>query len=449
MKISSIRKKTKRILIFISAATVIGLGTVIVRAVNPGLSGFSWIGNNLQEGVEQGDPVIGMIGLEGNNYQIILSGEGDQRQLVGSAWFGIGSLDDKFNDFTNQSDLPSIGWIHFNQSFDGAKLATLISGNCFGAGDCYGVRWNKKPGSPNANEGYLSGWARVELGPNGDGASYPDVWLHFKAPADVNNYACDENARNYYVCSDATGKLDGFAWAAGAESVSINGNPGLGWIKFSKLYASLDTTGVVAANTGFCATLLGDGSEDVACTNDANFNGQFNFKAYQSGITLNKFDPNKNYQWVCAPGEAPKEGEKVTCEYKKEGAYSPQLKVYNETTQKWADCTNQASVTVTDKPGCSLLVRKATSGGQEEFADKLSITPNDTIEAKVKPICVSDYQVDWSGSTGVSKLYENGDLAGFKPAGGTTKVSAQITSDGKTINCGTVNVEVKESVQWR
>lgn len=249
-----IRKQTK-FTIAVLALLSIGIGYYVAKAADWGFTGFSWIGNNLQEGVEQGDPVIGMISMKGPNYQVTISGDADQRPLVGSAWLGIGTLDDKFNDFTDQSDYPSLGWIHFNQSFDETKLATLLGNGCFGAGDCYGARWNKKPGSTNDYEGYLSGWARMEIGPNGDGTPYPDIWVHFKSPADPNNYTCDEGSKNYYVCADSNGKLEGYAWSAGAEAVSIDGNPGLGWIKFSKQNVSL---GVVAAHSDFslCWTAL-------------------------------------------------------------------------------------------------------------------------------------------------------------------------------------------------
>jgi hypothetical protein len=440
--------KTKKILFFISTALIIGAICTVVRAENWGLTSFSWIGNNTQEGIEQGYPVIGMVGLKGSNYQVVVSGDGDQRPLVGSAWLGIGSLDDTLNDFTNQSDAPSLGWIHFNQSFDSAKLATLIGRNCFGAGDCWGARWNKKPNSTNKFEGYLSGWARVEMGPNGDTTAYPDIWLHFKAPTDVNNYACDGTTRSYYVCSDVSGLLDGFAWSSGTDATTVAGNPGLGWIRFTKQYSNIDTSGVIAANNGFCAALPGDDSADVACKSAADFTGQFNFKAYQSGITLNKFNSSKNYQWLCAPGAAPQEGEKVTCTYDKEGTYSPQLKVYNEATQKWVDCTNQASVKVTSEAACGILVREAQSGSKTEFGKELTINPNSAVEAKVNRQCIGGGEVKWS-VTGGSSLLDSGDTAEFKPIGGTFNISAQIIQNGKTIKCTPVTIGVNDSVKWR
>jgi len=465
MKIITRRRKTQKILILAAVIAALGTGYYIVRAASWGFTGFSWIGNNLQNGVEQGDPVIGMIGMKGANYNVAISGDGDQRPLVGSAWMGIGSLDDKFNDFSNQNDNPSLGWIHFNQSFDQAKLSALVSGNCYGAGDCYGARWNKKPGSAaNSFEGFLSGWARMEIGPNGDGTAYPDTWVHFKAPGDVNNYACNEGDKNYFVCVDANGKLEGYAWSAGGQAVSVDGNPGLGWIKFSKKFSMLEPAScgsdgvcvpnctpqdpdcVVSATSHYCTVLLDSGSQDQTCKNAGDFTGEFHFKAYQTGFTLN--DPDKNYQWTCQDGDAPKAGEKVVCSYKNAGTYSPQLKIFDEKAQQWFDCekTGDSSVKVTTDSACKVLVRKA--GSDNDYENKLSLSPNDTIDAKIDRQCLEGGEVKWTVSGG-SSLAENGDKAQFKPAGADTKVSAQVQKDGKTYNCGSAQVGVKETVKWR
>ena len=178
--------KSKQILFWAFSIAAISISYLVAKAALWDLPGFAWIGNNLQGGVEQGDPVIGMVSTKGPGYGISTQGESDQRNLVGSAWLGIGTQDDKFNDFSSQNDLPSLGWIHFNQPFDQSKLNALIGSNCFVAGDCHGVRWNRKPGTATF-EGYLSGWARLEVGPNGDTTPYPDVWVHFKSPANPNS----------------------------------------------------------------------------------------------------------------------------------------------------------------------------------------------------------------------------------------------------------------------
>lgn len=442
--------------ILILAILSIGIGYYIARAANWGFSGFSWIGNNLQNGVEQGDPAIGMVSMKGVNYNVIISGEGEQRPLVGSAWMGIGSTDDKFNDFTGQNDYPSIGWIHFNQPFDQDKLDTLITGKCFGASDCHGVRWNKKPGSADGYEGYLSGWARMEIGPNGDGTTYPDTWVHFKSPGNTSNYNCNEGDNNYYVCVDPNGRLEGFAWSAGATHVSIDSNPGLGWIRFSKKFSGLETSGQIPAHTTFCTTLLDPDSQSVACKNSEDFTGKFRFKAYQSGFTLNKFDPNSNFQWTnCGEDGAPKVGETITCEYKNDGIFTPELKIYDEALQKWSGtgdipgCANQNSVKVTSEATCSILIRKAGTESKDKGSKSLTINQDENAEAIINRQCLTGGDVKWT-LTGGSKLYESSESLGIKPNGAMiANVTAQITKEGRTINCGTTTLNVKETVRWR
>ncbi|MFH1182801.1 MAG: hypothetical protein V1690_00885 [Candidatus Moraniibacteriota bacterium] len=440
-------KKTS--IVLFAFATVI-TGYYIAKAATWGFTGFSWIGNNLVNGVEQGDPVIGMITMQGGDkYQVKIEGDSDQRLLTGSAWIGIGSQDDKFNDFSNQNDLPSLGWIHFNQSFDQTKLYALLSANCFGAGDCWGVRWNKKANAAQPFEGYISGWARMEIGPNADGTSYPDVWVHFKSPGNPVNYTCNDNDHNYYVCIDGNGKLEGYAWSAGADASSIDANPGLGWIRFSKQFVYLSDMGVVPSKSQFCATLLDSGSSGVGCKNSDAFTGDFKLKAYQAGFTLNNFDPGKNYQWTCNDKDAPKAGEQVTCNYPESGSYTPKLKVYDEATQKWVDCANQTTVKVTTQSSCSVLARKASTGDKEEFGKNTTIAQGDTIEAKISRQCLDGGEIKWTVSGG-TKLSENGDTIGVGSSGvGNIRISAQLVKDGKTSNCGSADVKVTETVKWR
>lgn len=426
---------------------VLGIGFLIARAATWEFNGFSWIGSNLQNGVEQGDPVIGMIAMKGDNYSVNIIGDGDQRPVVGSAWMGIGSTDDKFNDFTNQNDLPSLGWINFNQPFDQDKLDSLISNNCFGVGDCYGARWNKKPGSSNEFEGYLSGWAKMQVGSNGDETPYPDIWVHFKSPGNPSNYTCNEGDHTYYVCVDGQGKLNGYAWSAGADSATIEGNPGLGWISFNKKNIGL---GVVAAQSKFCAVL--DDNEEATvqkCKSASNFTGQFKFKAYQSGINLNSFNPANNYQWICKSGEAPKTGPNVTCNYPDSGTFTPKLKIYDEASQEWVTCSNQASIEITTNSSCKVLVKKANTSDTNEYSKNVNISQDDNAEGKIDRKCLDGGTVSWT-TNGGSLLSQDGDIATFKPTGGTTaRISAQIQKDGKTYNCSAATINVKETIRWR
>lgn len=445
--------KEKRLLWFTLISIIVTFSALaIARAATWNFAGFAWIGNNLQNAAEQGDPVVGMISMKGENYKVSIQGGGDQRPLVGSAWIGIGTKDDKFDTFTSQGDSPSLGWIHFNQSFDQNKLDDLIKDNCFDAGDCYGVRWNKKSGSNNNTEGYLSGWARMEIGPNGDKTPYPETWVHFKSPGNPNNYSCNENGQNYYVCVDAQGKLEGYAWSAGADATSIEGNPGLGWINFSKKYVGLENTGdegVVPASSKFCTALIDENGKNNTCNSNGGFTGNFSFKAYQSGITLNPLDPDKNFQWICKNGEAPKTGEKVVCNYRDTGTYTPELKIFDETAQQWISCASQASVKVTDKAECSVSVRKSGPADNGDYENNLNVSQEDKIEAKINRQCLDGGIVEWS-VTGGSKTTENGDIATFKPMDGSlVKVSAEIIKNGKAVKCDPAGVSVKQSVRWR
>ena len=122
---------------------------------------FAWIGNNLQsnqsEGEAQlGDPVVGMISTKGAKYKLTMSGDEQGKLLNGYVWLGVGTEDDKYKNFTDgQADLPTLGWIGFNQG--------TPPKNCFGMNDCHPARWNKKIGGATS-EGYLSGWAKMFFG---------------------------------------------------------------------------------------------------------------------------------------------------------------------------------------------------------------------------------------------------------------------------------------------
>ena len=163
-------------------------------------------------GAEQlsGIPAVGWLSsssdLRGNGttqkYSVVLAGNaGDiERQVSGSAWFGIGSQADSGG--ASQNDLPSLGWLDF-----GAGSPSFCSG-----GDCHGAMWHKQ-GSDI--QGYLDGWARVRaLGENG--------WLRLKGPN--GNYSVTSN-------SDV---LNGYAWNSGGEA-TIQNNSGLGWINLTGL----------------------------------------------------------------------------------------------------------------------------------------------------------------------------------------------------------------------
>lgn len=413
-------------------------GFLIAKAATWSFDGFAWIGNNLQNGVEQGDPVIGMVSMKGNFYDVRIEGEGDQRDLTGSAWFGIGTQDDKFNEFSNQNDLPSIGWVHFNQPFEQTKLAAILGKNCYGAGDCHGVRWNKKPGGTEA-EGFLSGWAVLELGPNGDTTPYPDVLVHFKSPGNPTNYTCNEDEHNYYVCIDNNGRLEGYAWSAGADSVSIDGNPGLGWIKFSKQFVGLAEAGgggVIPYRSDFCTTLLD--SNKIGCANDENFTGEFKFKAYP-------VKSNYTYKWDCDGGTTTGNDDQdtVVCKYSGIGSYTPTLKVNGK------NCINQAAVTVSNKSNCSVSVSENDTGTTVDGAGSksVSIVEGQSVEARINRQCLEGGKIMWTVG---AKTFEDEEIINIEPAGtASVRVAAKIVKDNKTYNCGSADVKVTEIIKWR
>ena len=130
------------------------------------------------------------------------------------------------------------------------------------------------------------------------------------------------------------------------------------------------------------------------------------------------------------------------------GNHTPKLRVYDEATQKWIDCANQTSVEVTTKESCSVLVRKAGTGG-EDFEKSATIGQADSGEAKIDRQCLKGGEVSWT-VTGGSKTAEKGDSIIISPSGtANLRVSAQIVKDGKTYNCGSADVKVTETIKWR
>ena len=398
---------------------------------------FSWIGNNLvntnQGRIEQGDPVIGMIKMNGSRYQVAIEGTGPTRVLTGAAWFGIGSQDDKFNDFTDQGDLPSLGWILFNQG--------TPSNNCFGAGDCHAATWYQKPGvSAGSFEGYISGWAKLGIGPNGDLTPYPETWLHFKAPANPNN--CGGN--QYHVCVDVNGRMEGYAWSAGANETAIDGNPGFGLIKFSKNYAVV----VPASYTPQSITCKSQFESGNNCKNFGVFTGEFRFKAVYQGTN----DPGNMLRWFCKDGDPTQAGDKATCVYKDTGIYQPKLEFWSLSENSWKACESNAKVEVTPEPKCSVLVNPsgASASNIEKFSAKTTIKDNESAIAMLKPECITAEKINWTvsggqvaGSSGVSN-----EIVKVEPSSTgtmTINASAKDKATGKTYDCGSATVTVKSS----
>jgi len=400
---------------------------------------FSWIGNNLvdtnQGRIEQGDPVIGMIKMNGDRYQVAIEGTGTSRLLTGAAWFGIGTRDDKFNDFSDQGDLPSLGWVLFNQG--------VPPNNCFGAGDCHAATWYQKPGaSAGSYEGYVSGWAKLHIGPNGDQTPYPETWLHFKTPANPNNYAC--GGSHYHVCVDVNGRMEGYAWSAGAAETTINGNPGFGWIKFSKNYAGV----VPASYTPQSVTCKSQFESGNVCKNFGVFTGEFKFKAVYQGIG----DPDNMLRWFCENGNSPQAGDKAACVYKDSGTHQPKLEFWSVSENSWKACENNAKAEVTSEPKCSVLVSSSSTSTNniENFGSSATIKDNESAIGMVKPECMTTETINWTvsggqmaGSSGV-----NNEIIKAEPSGTGTmiiKASAKDRATSKSYDCGSATVTVKSS----
>lgn len=482
-KNKNLRKK-KFIILGVMALLVLGFQGL--RAATYNFHGFMWMGNNTYSDRVSGDATIGMVSLRGKTadnktYGVILnesSDGGKTKLLTGEAWMGIGSKNGQFKNFkeddysadskiTSDTDIKgkSLGWIRFNQGFPPE--------NCFGAGDCYAARWNKKEGTANGSlEGYLSGWAKFSIGGYGtetgsvqwnkitDGTSspatsnflnYPEVWVHFKAPSNIYDYACDPtNDKHNYVCVDNLGRLSGFAWSSGSDFNSLNNNPGFGWIGFNQDSESQSLAFLSSETTNspdlsyFCSTRLTSG-ESVVCSNGSN--QTFEFSAYYKDSSIDPKSPiNNSFQWKCSPSSAVKvgEGEKTSCSYKEAGVYAPTLKIINK-DNKIIECASQATVRITDDLECWVLVRKADSTSEDDFVDQITLERGSTAEAKVVRPCIKTGVLTWE-TDGITH-FSGGSMMtlGLNPNGTVTTVGAKIDAQV----CTPAKILTSDSIEWR
>ncbi len=425
---------------------------------------FAWIGNNLQSNqankmVELGDPVIGMISTKGDKYKVSMNGNEEQKILSGYAWLGIGQQDDKHKNFSDQNDLPTLGWIGFNQG--------VPKDSCFGMGDCYPVKWNKKPGGI-APEGYLSGWAKLFLGKDGSQNDYPETWVHFRSPGNIS-YECDSQ-NNYFVCSDKNGKMSGYAWSAGAESVYVEDNPGLGWIKFSEIVLSpsncdpySDTNccgkdgvcntlcplgvdpdcGVTPASNAYCTIVFSDGgsADKETSKNICSSQANINMEAYISGMSLAAGD---QLEWSCGKGDSPfVSPNKVNCEFTQTGNYYPTLRILNENGQEKIKCnTNNTKVSLSEAKACDVKVRLL--GSADPYEKAIKISTEDQVETIITRNCLENGSISWE-TEGIKKK-DDGEKAIFQfQKSGSKDIKASISGT----ECSPASVDVKEKVRWR
>ncbi|MBM3256171.1 MAG: hypothetical protein FJZ04_01735 [Candidatus Moranbacteria bacterium] len=447
----------------------LGGGMNVANAEEWRIEGFAWIGNNLINGFEQGEPVTGMIKMSGSKYRVFIEGTGPIRLLRGAAWLGIGNLDDKYEDFTSQSDLPSLGWIVFDQG--------TPSSDCFGAGDCYPAKWNQKSEvSPESPEGYISGWARMQIGLN-ENASSPKMWLHFRSPDNSTNYTCDDE-NHYYVCVDKDGKIGGYAWSSDTRAISKDDYPGLGWIKFSK--NNVEVTEVATDQGGqissSCQVLFMSKSSICGAS------GKATYKAVLTGLVPKTLI--WKFVWEDALGRHSEEitnnnpsGTEITEEifYPATGYYTPQLTVITEdgktigpcnevpVGEQSECCASFSEVIVTDQKTCK-IVPYFESG---ELIPRLNpldptsfykVIAGQRVVAKTELTCVEPTAMNWSVLNGDMLSYTNDSLTSLFDVGGIANINAtavETTTDPETgvessenISCEEARIRVREKMRY-
>ncbi len=463
---NKIKNKKKYLWLFLLLPAAVGFFVAQAGTTSTfDFTNFAWIGNNLQSNQSQGktevgDPVIGMVGTKGAKYKLTMSGDENNKLLNGYAWLGIGTENDKYKNFTDgQSDLPTLGWIGFNQN--------TPPSNCFGMGDCYPVRWSKKPGGTSP-EGYLSGWAKMFLGKDGSGTNYPETWVHFRSPSSIN-YDCD-GKNNYFVCSDKTGKMNGYAWSAGADSVFVEDNPGLGWINFSEIVLNptncdpyndpnccgkddvcntlckegLDSDcGVVPAGNAYCSIVFKDeASKNKQTTkNICASQAAVNLEAYVSGLNLIAGD---QYEWTCKQGDTPiLSMGAISCNYGQTGNYYPTLRILDKDGKERINCTTQNSrVSLSEAKSCEVLVRKL--GSADPYEKNLKMSLDEKVETIIGKTCIEKGDVVWT--TEAVKSKDSGEKAIFEfTNAGSKTIGASIGG----VPCSSANLDIKDKLNWR
>jgi len=407
------------------------------------LEGFAWIGNNSQEDREGGSPTMIMIRPNGEGFNTTI-GEidvgGVTRLVAGSSLMETEIGDETLDSLNQQVNNSSIGWIRFNQG--------LPINNCFDNSDCHRLRWNKKIDVDNDYEGYFSGWAKVDMGLDGSGAEYPSVWIHFKSPFNPDNYLCSDESiqrdENYYVCIDNTGNFHGYAWSSGADSISIDDNPGLGWIGFSNMYIVISQNSIVEPvvetikDTKQCSITRESIDKENACE----FKTDVTYKAEWS----ENINP-QIFEWKCQESEVFIEEEQTKiCTYEKPGIYTSSLKI----TDSEGEITDCAPITINlTEERCQVEVREA--GSFDNYSKDLTIYLYGNIEARISGVeknCIEKETV-WKAED-LNILSSNKyslEAATVKTT--ATKIEAQITkTNGKIMECGEADVRVAEKVRW-
>ncbi len=461
-----------------------GLALVgFAKASESSKNGFFWIGNNTYDNKEEGDATIGMIKVSGSDFGIKIEKENQQGQsLSGSAWMGVGSLNDKVKDFSNQGDFPSLGWLRFNKGFPDF---------CGEGKDCRSASWQRKSGASNDSlEGYLTGWAKFEVGKNGDGGDYPETWLYFKAPSDSKNYKCNLadssllRGKDYYACTNDKGYLFGYAWSSDTKAKSIKDNSGFGWVNIPGIsFNNCEENGICNLNCPYDPDCNNSFDPSINNPQDVIAEGSCNLiKTYPANSSSVEISTPVRYQINVIGGNDPEEvfykcsetdleqksgsGRQVNYECKGYSAASTNYVASARYTYKDQDgniknkdCNNKISIVTKGVSGscnCNIFIRKANTSGEEDNSWKQYLKLNkesEEVEAKVEAEgggC-SEGKPGWN-VTNISKIDYFGKSAKFVLKEGVidSSVFASIKSkDGDDIKCSSAEIEVKEVMNWR
>jgi hypothetical protein len=183
-------------------------------------SGLGWIGNDLVNGTNTGEPAIGWLSFSSNQtsctgsaYAVTLGGnQGDNiRPVNGYAWFGIGSNSDPFSTslsgLTCQNDGESIGWVNFQA---GSPPIAVCNSNP--SNRCDSAHWYK---TGDDFQGDIEGWAKiVSMGDDG--------WISLKG-----------STYKLSLQQDGLAESNSYGWNSGIQGTNVSDNSGLGWIKFT------------------------------------------------------------------------------------------------------------------------------------------------------------------------------------------------------------------------
>lgn len=188
--------------------------------------------------------------------------------------------------------------------------------------------------------------------------------------------------------------------------------------------------GVAAVHSSYCAVISGsgEGSTSTIC----NGAGEAKYQAYSSGI-----DP-KTYKWRCSSDSQVQESDSpnITCSYPNTGSYLPALSIVDKSGNE-TQCVTQTSTKVTSAGKCNIEVN----------GDNIDIS--DQVEATLNKECLDNGVANWIINGG-NIVSQNGNTVtiGFN-SGGSKNIGAQIkTPDGKTTDCGAVQVNVTEKMRW-